>query len=204
MQYVYLSFGAVYSTPRSLSPSHTHALPGQQCGLRAPCGILAKGAEMAARKVSMVAQRECVRVRGLWCGPLGGDIAKGPGRGGRIFFSPPTALTIKVAINREQSCQSLPVGVAGQHIKAAGPERQTRMHANIQLNTERSGITSCPLPALPKPTHQKGGWDGFGSVTTTPGPGVPEREKRPAGFFFSLFSVGQAGGGATRALLHYQ
>lgn len=44
---------------------------------------------MAARKVSMVAQRECVRVRGLWCGPLGGDIAKGPGRGGAVFFSLP-------------------------------------------------------------------------------------------------------------------
>lgn len=119
---------------------------------------------------------------------------KRAGQGGPYFFLSPPPLTIKVAINREQSCQSLPVGVAGQHIKAAGPERQTRMHANIQLNTEQSGITSCPLPALPKPTHQKGGWDGFGSVTTTPGPGVPEREKRPAGFFFSFFGGTRWGG----------
>lgn len=108
-------------------------------------------------------------------------------QGGRI----PPPLTIKVAINREQSSQSLPVEVAGQHIKAAGPDGQTRMHANTRLNTEQSRITSCPLAALPKPTHQKGGWDGFGSVTTTPGPGAPEREKRPAAFFF--FSGGTGG-----------
>lgn len=44
------------------------------------------------------------------------------------------------------------------------------------VKQQQSGITSCPLATLPKPTHQKGGWDGFGSVTTTPGPGASKGE----------------------------
>lgn len=127
---------------------------------------------------------------------------KRAGQGGRIFFFPPPPYNQGC----NQQTAKLPK-FAGRSRRAAHQgrrARQTRMHANIQLNTEQSGITSCPLPALPKPTHQKGGWDGFGSVTTTPGPGAPEREKRPAGFFFFFFFFFGGTGGTTRALLHYQ
>lgn len=51
--------GAVYSKPHT----HRERERGQWCGLRAQCGILAKETEIAARKVSKVAQK--VQVRAL-------------------------------------------------------------------------------------------------------------------------------------------
>lgn len=70
---------------------------------------------------------------GLWCGPLGGDVAKGPDWGAVLFF-----------FVYNQGCNQ-PVGVAGRHIKAVG-QRQTRMDANIWLNSSKAGLhpVLCP------------------------------------------------------------
>lgn len=203
MQYVYLSFGAVYSTPRSLSPSHTHTLPGQQCGLRAPCGILAKGAEMAARKVSMVAQRECVRVRGLWCGPLGGDVAKGPGRGALFFFFPHSPL-YNQGCNQQRAKLPKFAGrsrrAAHQGRRARETNKDARKHT-VKHRAKRDYILSFARTAKANAPERRLGW--FWKCYNNTG-ARRAREGEALSGLFSFFFRWDRGWGATRALLHYQ
>lgn len=203
MQYVYLSFGAVYSTPRSLSPSHTHTLPGQQCGLRAPCGILAKGAEMAARKVSMVAQRECVRVRGLWCGPLGGDVAKGPGRGAVFFFFlPPSPLQSRLQSTDSKAAKVCRSESQGSTSRPPGQTNKDARKHTVKHRAKRDYILSFARSAKANAPERRLGW--FWKCYNNTGARRAREGEAPSGVFFFFFFFFGGTGGTTRALLHYQ
>lgn len=173
MQHVYLSFGAVYSTPLSLFfLPHTHTHTHSQ----------GSSVDSGHHVESWQKEQKWQPGKFLWClrESVSGSRAlvwssgwrrlKRANLGGCLFF-----FFFYLQSRLQSTSLSCRAALQGRLLMT---NKDGRKHS---VKQQQSGITSCPLPTLPKPTHQKGGSDGLGSVTTTPGPGAREREKRPAG-----------------------